>query len=354
MGYLTPRRLLVFYFMALFMSLIYVIYSFASWCPNSFKEMNMRFPNDGDVNELQIRDKMIYEKNELLKLLQSRFQKVETNLRRLYPEVASEILEKDSNPNDLPYIYAITPTYTRPVQKAELIRLSQTFLHVRNFHWIVVEDSDRKTKLVENLLEHSGLEFTHLNVKTPDAWKLAPKDPNWLKPRGVLQRNLGLTWIRENLKKGANKGVLYFADDDNTYDLQIFEEMRGTKKVSVWPVGLVGKLRYESPIVVNGKVTGWHTYWMPERDFALDMAGFAINIELLFDKPLVQFEYEVKRGYQETTLLRGFVTKEELEPLADNCRKVLVWHTRTEKADLRNEEKLKKYGKPPSDLTIEV
>ena len=31
-------------------------------------------------------------------------------------------------------------------------------------------------------------------------------------------------------------------------------QMRSTKAVSVWPVGLVGKLRYESPIIKNGKV----------------------------------------------------------------------------------------------------
>ena len=30
--------------------------------------------------------------------------------------------------------------------------------------------------------------------------------------------------------------------------------MRSTKKVSVWPVGLVGYLRYESPVIKNGKV----------------------------------------------------------------------------------------------------
>ena len=31
--------------------------------------------------------------------------------------------------------------------------------------------------------------------------------------------------------------------------------MRNTQKVSVWPVGLVGGLRYESPIVVKGMVS---------------------------------------------------------------------------------------------------
>ena len=42
------------------------------------------------------------------------------------------------------------------------------------------------------------------------------------KPRGVANRNAGLTWIRENAKKG---GVLYFADDDNTYNIKIFQEV---------------------------------------------------------------------------------------------------------------------------------
>lgn len=37
---------------------------------------------------------------------------------------------------------------------------------VKNFHWIVIEDSETKTKLVENLLKESTLKYTHLNIKT--------------------------------------------------------------------------------------------------------------------------------------------------------------------------------------------
>lgn len=44
---------------------------------------------------------------------------------------------------------------------------------------------------------------------------------NKVKPRGVSNRNRGLDWIRAN----ASDGVFYFADDDNTYDLQIFHEV---------------------------------------------------------------------------------------------------------------------------------
>lgn len=44
---------------------------------------------------------------------------------------------------------------------------------------------------------------------------------NKVKPRGVSNRNRGLEWIRAN----ATQGVFYFADDDNTYDLVIFDEV---------------------------------------------------------------------------------------------------------------------------------
>lgn len=55
-------------------------------------------------------------------------------------------------------------------------------------------------------------------------------DPSWLKPRGVQQRNEGLRWLREDRRAEAGgdnlQGVVYFADDDNTYSLQVFEEVR--------------------------------------------------------------------------------------------------------------------------------
>lgn len=124
-----------------------------------------------------------------------------------------------------PVIYAITPTFARPVQKAELTRLAQTFLHVPNFHWIVVEDASQKTLLVTRFLEDSGLIYTHLHATTPSNYKLGRNDPNWKKPRGVEQRNTALKWLRDNLKL-SDKGVVYFADDDNTYSIKLFHEVR--------------------------------------------------------------------------------------------------------------------------------
>lgn len=252
-------------------------------------------------------------------------------------------------------LFLITPTHTRPEQKAELTRLSQTLLHVPNLHWIIVEDSAAKTALVSKFLHNSGLNYTHLNVKTPDNYKLGSKDPNWLKPRGVLQRNLALHWLRNNTYIQQQKGVVYFADDDNTYSLKLFEEMRDTKIVSVWPVGLVGGLRYERPIVHNGKVTEWFTYWKPTRPFAMDMAGFAVNLQRFFQFKDAKFDYNVPRGYQESVLLkRLYVKMEDLEPKAEFCTKILVWHTRTEKTKLKNEGRMKMRFGNGSDPQIEL
>ena len=45
----------------------------------------------------------------------------------------------------------------------------------------------------------------------------------WKFPSGVEQRNLGLDWITKNIEFPS---VFYHADDDNTYDVRIFEEVR--------------------------------------------------------------------------------------------------------------------------------
>ena len=42
------------------------------------------------------------------------------------------------------------------------------------------------------------------------------------KPRGVAARNAAIKWIVDNAEAA---GVMYFADDDNAYDLRIFQEV---------------------------------------------------------------------------------------------------------------------------------
>lgn len=178
----------------------------------------------------------------------------------------------------LPVIYFVTPTYGRSVQIAELTRLGQTLVSVPALHWILVEDSNSCNPVIGNLLRrlgkcflicfwwllsHStspwrihnpfkelkknkfsyfftGVSFTHLASEMP-AQFLKHK----IKPRGVANRRAALDWIRQNV----NQGVLYFGDDDNTYDFRLFEEIRDTQNVSMFPVGLIGDYSVSAPVV---------------------------------------------------------------------------------------------------------
>ncbi|XP_041981411.1 galactosylgalactosylxylosylprotein 3-beta-glucuronosyltransferase I-like isoform X2 [Aricia agestis] len=246
----------------------------------------------------------------------------------------------------LPTIYGITPTYARLAQKADLTRLSQTLMLVKNFHWIVIEDSETKTPLVANLLKESTLKYTHLNAKTHKSKQSTAS--------GVEQRNEALNWLRNHLSSATDKrGVVYFMDDDNTYSLKVFDEMRKIKnKVGVWPVGIVGGMRVEMPLVTDGKVSGYNAVWKPFRPFPIDMAGFAINATLFLDHPEAKFSRKVQSGFQESEILKYFATKDDLEPLAENCTKVYVWHTRTQKPSILDPKKLK--HPPLPDGHIEV
>ena len=130
-----------------------------------------------------------------------------------------------SDEKKLPTVFVVTPTFKRYVQKAELTRISQAFKAAKKLHWIVIEDSVKKTDLVANFLKGSGLKYTHLNVRTPFILRRQKKEFRRLKPRGVEQRNLAIEWIRKNIDPQRTPGVVYFADDDNTYDSQIFDEV---------------------------------------------------------------------------------------------------------------------------------
>ncbi|KAK9889333.1 hypothetical protein WA026_004608 [Henosepilachna vigintioctopunctata] len=228
-----------------------------------------------------------------------------------------------NNPH-IPPLYIITPTYRRPEQLAELTRLAHTLMLTPNVHWLVIEDAQRKTDLVTDLLERTGLSYDHLLAPMPEIYKKKKKGP---KPRGVSNRNKGLNWIRQN----AKNGVLYFADDDNTYDLQLFKEIRYTKQVSMFPVGLITKLGISSPIVRNGKFDGFYDGWIAGRKFPVDMAGFAVSVKFLLDRPKAGMPF--KPGFEEDGFLKSLEPLEpyELELLAENCTKIWVWHTQAKR-----------------------
>jgi len=50
--------------------------------------------------------------------------------------------------------------------------------------------------------------------------------PTIIWPRGVSNRNAAIEWILKRVEMtGDDSGHLYFADDDNIYDLRLFKEV---------------------------------------------------------------------------------------------------------------------------------
>ncbi|KAI8040212.1 hypothetical protein M5D96_006151 [Drosophila gunungcola] len=222
-----------------------------------------------------------------------------------------------------PPLYIITPTYRRPEQLAELTRLGYTLKHVVNLLWLVIEDANKTNPLVAHTLDRIGVPYEYMVAPMPEKYKQTKR----AKPRGVSNRNRGLEYLRHH----ATEGVLYFADDDNTYDISIFEQMRYITKVAMWPVGLVTKTGVSSPIIQGGKLVGFYDGWIGGRRYPVDMAGFAVSVKFLKERPKAQMPF--KPGYEEDGFLRSLapLDNKEIELLADECRDILTWHTQTKK-----------------------
>lgn len=235
----------------------------------------------------------------------------------------------------LPPLYIITPTYRRPEQLAEITRLGYTLKHVQNLFWLIVEDADSRTESVTRLLKQIDVPFIHLTAPMPAKYRKLK-----VKPRGVSNRNRGLQWIRAN----ATEGVLYFADDDNTYNLEIFEQMRHIRKVGMWPVGLISKYGVSSPIVTNGTINGFYDGWIGGRKYPIDMAGFAVSVKFLLSRPKAEMPF--KAGYEEDGFLRSLdpLDMKEIDLLAANCTEILTWHTQSKKNPPALPLNLTKYG----------
>ncbi|XP_055378855.1 galactosylgalactosylxylosylprotein 3-beta-glucuronosyltransferase P [Condylostylus longicornis] len=243
----------------------------------------------------------------------------------------------------LPPLYIITPTFRRPEQLAELTRLGYTLKHIKNLLWLVIEDSNEPSKLVIKTLDRIKVPYIYLQSPMPDIYK----KKKGAKPRGVANRNRGLKWLRDNIKNNTENsqmmGVFYFADDDNTYDISLFEEIRYTKKVSFFPVGLVTKLGVSSPILKNGKFDGWYDGWIGKRKYAVDMAGFAVSVSFLFQRPTAKMPFTP--GYEEDGFLKSLhpINSTDIEYLANKCTEILCWHTQTKKNNNPTKLILNKY-----------
>ena len=150
--------------------------------------------------------------------------------------------------NNGPKIIFITPTYKRPERLAEMTRLSQTLMHLRNIYWIVVEDSTHTVNAVDRLLERSGIPYVYFPAKTKPGFPgmftssiltlmFLLIELQYSLEKGWTQRNVALEYVRTHFKNYKG-GVVYFADDDNSYDLRLFDKyIRKVKDIGIWGVG---------------------------------------------------------------------------------------------------------------------
>uniref|UniRef100_A0AC35TWV7 Galactosylgalactosylxylosylprotein 3-beta-glucuronosyltransferase n=1 Tax=Rhabditophanes sp. KR3021 TaxID=114890 RepID=A0AC35TWV7_9BILA len=247
-------------------------------------------------------------------------------LLQIYSIYSSKLLNKPNSKSQTK-IFVITPTYRRLTRFADLTAMSNSLRGIENVHWLVIEDGIRKLDGVEKIIKSTEIPYTYLVAKTP------PGTPR----RGWYQRDVGIGYLvkyRKQLLQNNQHGVVYFGDDDNTYDRRLFTSyIRKVKKVGCWAVGMSSS-PIESQKVINGKVVGYNSWYAPDREFALDFAAFAISLHLFVANPQARLtNHPEQYGHSpEPILLKALkLKKSDLEPIGYNSKmnEVLVWHTKT-------------------------
>lgn len=113
-------------------------------------------------------------------------------------------------------LIVVTPTYNRALQAYYLHRLGEVLKLVKSpLLWVVVEMNVASVETA-NILRKTGVMYRHL---------VCSKNMTDIKDRGVHQRNVAL----EHIVHHRLNGIVYFADDDNIYSLELFESIRSIK-----------------------------------------------------------------------------------------------------------------------------
>ncbi|CAN6456567.1 unnamed protein product [Victoria cruziana] len=233
-------------------------------------------------------------------------------------------------------LIVVTPTYDRAFQAYYLNRLAHTLRHVPPpMLWIVVE-ANAQSPETASLLRKTGVMYRHL---------FSDKNNTSVNGRGVHQRNVALAHI----EKHHLDGIVYFADDDNVYSKDLFQEMRNISRFGTWPVAMFmknkNKVVLEGPVCDGKKVKGWHTSLRSKntRRFHVDMSGFAFNSAILWDpkrwkrptiEPIRQLD-AVKEGFQESSFIEQVVEDEsQMEGVPDGCSRIMAWNLHLEAPEL--------------------
>lgn len=206
------------------------------------------------------------------------------------------------------YLNVITCTYPRPKRLKYLSHLKSLLSVQKKINWFVIDDNNKIDNDLKNFLPDFAI-YRHIGPT---------------RDKGHAQRNLALDYIHDH----RLPGIIYNVDDDNKYDFRIFNEIRKTKKFSIFPVGedLKGPNGGpEGPIISKrNKFIAWNSFWS-HRKYCIDMAGFAFDSSLLhtLKKPLWSFK---GLGGESEFIDKLISSVNDIEFLCDRCTKTYAFH----------------------------
>ncbi|KAK8637874.1 hypothetical protein V6N13_136332 [Hibiscus sabdariffa] len=247
----------------------------------------------------------------------------------------NQSLPGDKDPETQKLLIVVTPTYARPLQAYYLNRLAYTLkLAKPPLLWIVVEMSLQSEETAD-ILRRSGVMYRHLVCK---------KNLTDIKDRHVHQRNVALSHIEIH----HLDGIVYFANEDNMYSIDLFHQMRNIRRFGTWTVAK--QTWYKSRVVMDGpvcngtRVIGWHLNRLSRRirRFHGEMSGFAFNSTILWDpkswnrptlEPIRQLD-TVKDGFQASSFIEQLLDDEsQMEGLPPDCSRIMVWMLNVESSN---------------------
>ena len=299
------------------------------------------------------------------------------------------------NTRFIPKLFIITPTYERVTQFPDLINVVQSIAvsHIPT-QLIIVEDThfefcSKTVQRIKNLYNYpnSLINFTLLTQESP---------LNKHELRGWKQRNTALNWAVDyvkNFKSRTNKMVVYFADDDNTFNSDIFKEFTKIGKidkkhtVGMLPIGGIKNDEWNNSGIHGNTfqcreniVVQIHNKFEANRHFPVDMANFAFKMDKLISAgSSARFNSAkdgkierngVRKGWLETCFLSGLFgidcyqlfknrrmhdirqvyirgwkhlpseIKDQVVALADDCTRILGFHRKSEKPVMSNQSAL--------------
>lgn len=127
--------------------------------------------------------------------------------------IDNRLLIQESDLESRKLLIIVTPTYAQSFQAYNLNRMIHTLkLTSPPLLWIIVEMTSQSAETTD-ILRRSGIMYRHL---------VCNKNLTDVRDKSVHQRNVALSYIETH----RLDGIIYFADEENVYSIDLFEQMR--------------------------------------------------------------------------------------------------------------------------------